>query len=68
MALTDCPKCWMAEEHCNCNLHAKFYSKEEVDKLTSEAYNQGYEDGKVYFYGMTSKDEERAKQIAKHYE
>jgi len=42
----------------------KFYSKEEVDKLTSEAYNQGYEDGKVFFYGMTSKDEERIKQTA----
>lgn len=23
MALTDCSKCWMAEEHCNCNLHIK---------------------------------------------
>jgi hypothetical protein len=44
----------------------KFYSKEEVDKLTSEAYNQGYEDGKVFFYGMTSKDEERVKQTAKN--
>jgi hypothetical protein len=42
----------------------KFYSQEEVDKLTSEAYNQGYNDGKVFFYGMTSKDEERIKQIA----
>ena len=42
----------------------KFYSKEEVDKLTSEAYNQGYEDGKTFFYGMTSKDEERIKQTA----
>jgi hypothetical protein len=42
----------------------KFYSQEEVDKLTSEAYNQGYEDGKVFFYGMTSKDEERIKQTA----
>jgi hypothetical protein len=42
----------------------KFYSQEEVDKLTSEAYNQGYNDGKVFFYGMTSKDEERVKQIA----
>jgi hypothetical protein len=42
----------------------KFYSKEEVDKLTSEAYNQGYEDGKIFFYGMTSKDEERVKQTA----
>ena len=40
------------------------YSQEEVDKLTSEAYNQGYEDGKAFFYGMTSKDEERVKQIA----
>lgn len=19
MALTDCPKCWMPEEHCSCN-------------------------------------------------
>ena len=42
----------------------KSYSQEEVDKLTSEAYNQGYEDGKVFFYGLTSKDEERVKQIA----
>jgi hypothetical protein len=42
----------------------KFYSQEEVDKLTSEAYNLGYEDGKVFFYGMTSKDEERVKQTA----
>ena len=61
---------------CKCCNHAKFvreedytalpkfYSQEEVDKLTSEAYNQGYEDGKVFFYGMTSKDEERVKQIA----
>lgn len=23
MALTDCPKCWMVEEHCTCNLHIK---------------------------------------------
>jgi hypothetical protein len=21
MALTDCPKCWMAEEHCTCHVH-----------------------------------------------
>jgi hypothetical protein len=41
-----------------------FYSQEEVDKLTSEAYNQGYEDGKVFFYGMTSRDEESIKQIS----
>jgi len=47
------------------NKQPKFYSQKEVDKMTSEAYNQGYEDGKVYFYGMTSKDEERVKQIAK---
>jgi len=46
------------------NNHTKFYSQEEVDKMTSEAYSQGYEDGKVFFYGMTSKDEERIKQIA----
>ena len=38
--------------------------RSNVDKLTSEAYNQGYEDGKVFFYGMTSKDEERIKQTA----
>lgn len=43
----------------------KFYSKEEVDKLTSEAYNQGYEDGRICFYGITSKDEEQIKQLAK---
>jgi hypothetical protein len=34
----------------------KFYSQEEVDKLTSEAYNQGYKDSKVFFYRITSKD------------
>lgn len=44
---------------------ATFYSQEEVDKLTSEAYSQGYKDGNAFFYGMTSKDEERIKQIAK---
>jgi hypothetical protein len=44
---------------------ATFYSQEEVDKLTSEAYNQGYKDGNAFFYGMTSKDEERIKQMTK---
>lgn len=41
MALTDCPKCWMAEEHCTCHnsaMHMQYQSsyqmyKDEYEKL-----------------------------------
>ena len=33
MALTDCPKCWNAEEHCSCSEKQIGTYKEEFEKL-----------------------------------
>ena len=35
MSLTDCPKCWNAEEFCSCNEKQIGTYKEEYEKLRS---------------------------------
>lgn len=47
MALTDCPKCWMAEERCNCNLHIKqSFMNEETVTISKKEYESLKEDAR----------------------
>ena len=47
MALTDCPKCWMAEEHCTCNLHIKqSFMNEETVTISKKEYESLKEDSR----------------------
>jgi hypothetical protein len=47
MALTDCPKCWMAEEYCTCNLHIKqIFMNEETVTISKKEYESLKEDAR----------------------
>jgi len=40
MALTDCPKCWMAEEHCTCYNNAMHLHHQTSNKKYKDEYEE----------------------------
>lgn len=41
-------------------------TQQQLDELTTEAYNSGYEDGKTFYYGRTKADDQRILNMAKN--